>query len=63
MDKSDYGSRSLRGTQVAALFYSLMETAKLCGVEPKAYLRAAAVTEIRKPGRAYLPEEFKKLSE
>jgi transposase len=61
--KNHYGSRSLRGTQVAALFYSLMETAKLCGVEPKAYLRAAAVTAIREPGRAFLPEEFKKLSE
>lgn len=61
--KNHYGSRSLRGTQVAALFYSLLETAKLCGVEPKAYLRAAAVTAIREPGRAFLPEEFKKLSE
>jgi len=61
--KNHYGSRSLRGTQVAALFYSLLETAKLCGVEPKAYLRAAAVTAIREPGRAFLPEEFQKLSE
>ncbi|RYG88372.1 IS66 family transposase [bacterium] len=39
--KNHYGSRSLRGTQVAALFYSLLESAKLAGVEPKAYLRAA----------------------
>ena len=61
--KNHYGSRSQRGTQVAALFYSLMETAKLCGVEPKSYLRAAAVAAIREPGRTYLPEEFKKLSE
>ncbi|MCI0568126.1 MAG: hypothetical protein L0Z52_08055 [Acidobacteria bacterium] len=39
--KNHYGSRSRRGTQVAALFYSLLESAKLCGVEPKAYLLAA----------------------
>jgi len=39
--KNHYGSRSRRGTEVAALLYTLMETAKLCGVEPKAYLRRA----------------------
>ncbi|MGA9752045.1 MAG: IS66 family transposase, partial [Acidobacteriota bacterium] len=33
--KNHYGSKSLRGTQVAALFYTLLESAKLCGVEPK----------------------------
>ena len=36
--KNHYGSRSRRGTEVAALFYSLIESAKLCGVEPKRYL-------------------------
>lgn len=36
--KNHYGSHSRRGCEVAALFYSLMETAKLCGVEPKSYL-------------------------
>ena len=39
--KNHYGSRSQRGTEVAALFYSLIESAKLCGIEPKAYLRIA----------------------
>jgi hypothetical protein len=34
-------SRSHRGLDVAALFYSLIESAKVCGVEPKAYLRHA----------------------
>ena len=29
------------GLDVAALFYSLIESAKVCGVEPKAYLRHA----------------------
>ena len=40
--KNFYGSKSVRGTEVAALFYTLLESAKLCGVEPRAYLRAAA---------------------
>jgi transposase len=33
--KNHDGSRSERGTRVAALFYSLIESAKLCGVEPR----------------------------
>jgi transposase len=40
--KNHYGSRSRRGTEVAAVFYSLIESAKLAGVEPAAYLKAAA---------------------
>jgi transposase len=32
---------------VAALYYSLMETAKLCGVDPKRYLREAALAALR----------------
>ena len=39
--KNHYGSQSRCGTEVAALFYSAIESAKLVGVEPKAYLRAA----------------------
>jgi len=39
--KNHYGSRSRRGTEVAALFYSFIESAKLCGLDPKAYLRIA----------------------
>jgi transposase IS66 family protein len=35
--RNHHGSRSRRGTEVAALFYSLVESAKLCGVEPKRY--------------------------
>jgi len=34
--KNHYGSRAERGTRVAALFYSLIESAKLCGAEPLA---------------------------
>ena len=45
--KNHYGSRSRRGTEVAALFYSLLETAKLGGVDPKRYLRVAALAALR----------------
>ena len=33
--KNHCGSRSKRGTQVAALFYTLLETAKLSKVDPR----------------------------
>jgi transposase len=39
--KNHYGSRSRRGTEVAALFYSLIESAKLAGVDPDKYLAVA----------------------
>ena len=45
--KNHYGSKSKRGTEVAAVFYSLVESAKLAGKEPAAYLRAAAEAMIR----------------
>jgi transposase len=48
--KNHCGSRSERGTRVAALFYSLIESAKLCGVEPRAYLREATLRAVGNPG-------------
>jgi len=48
--KNHYGSQSKRGTEVAALFYSLCETAKLVGVEPRAYLLQATHAALQKPG-------------
>lgn len=53
--KNHYGSRSKRGTEVAALFYSLLETAKLVGEEPSAYLRRAAQAALEAPGTVTLP--------
>ena len=53
--KNHYGSRSQRGTEVAALFYSLIESAKLCGVEPKAYLLRATHAALETPGTVTLP--------
>jgi len=55
--KNHYGSRSRRGTEVAALFYSLLESAKLAGVEPKAYLRLAIRAALRGEN-APLPHEI-----
>ncbi len=57
--KNHYGSGSERGTRVAALFYSLIESAKLAGVEPRAYLGEAARRAIRNPGTVTLAHEFK----
>jgi transposase len=53
--KNHYGSKSLRGTQVAALFYTLCETAKLVGVDPHAYLLRAVEAAIASPGTVTLP--------
>jgi len=54
--KNHYGSRSKRGTEVAALFYSLIETAKLAGVNPKTYLLTATHAALENPGTATLPQ-------
>ena len=54
-EKNHYGSRSQRGTEVAALFYSLIESAKLCGVNPETYLLAATHAALATPGTAFLP--------
>ena len=57
--KNHYGSRSERGTRVAALFYSLIESAKLAGVEPRAYLREATLRAVRSPGTITLARDLK----
>ncbi len=54
--KNHYGSKSVRGTEVAAIFYSLTETAKLVGVEPARYLEAAATAARR--GEVLLPHQL-----
>jgi transposase len=53
--KNFYGARSRRGAQVAALFYTLVETAKLRHAEPKAYLRQAVTAALALPGAVTLP--------
>lgn len=53
--KNFYGNRSKRGAQTAAILYSLIETAKLNGMNPSAYLKEAALRAIEKPGAVTLP--------
>ena len=42
-----FGSRSKRGTEAAAILYSVIESAKLAGVEPSAYLEHALCSALR----------------
>ena len=56
--KNHYGSRSKRGTEVAALFYTLCETAKLQNVEPRAYLLRATYAAIENPKTVTFPEDI-----
>ena len=51
--RNHFGSKSERGTQVAATFYSLIETAKLHGVNPAEYLLEAVRAADR--GEVLLP--------
>ena len=53
------GSRSRRGTEAAAIYYTLVECAKLAGVSPKAYIIAVATAARRSPGTVLLPADFK----
>jgi len=53
--KNHYGSKSRRGTEVAAIFYTLLESAKLAGVEPKSYLMKATRAALEVPGTVTLP--------
>jgi transposase len=56
--KNHYGSRSVRGTQVAALFYALCETARLVGVDPHAYLLRALHRAIAQPSAITYPQDL-----
>lgn len=53
--KNFYGNRSTRGAKTAAILYSLIETAKLCHLDPSEYLRKVAIAAIRRPGTVTLP--------
>jgi hypothetical protein len=44
---------------VAAFFLSLIESAKLAGVEPRAYRREAARRAVRDPSTITLPRDLK----
>ena len=46
-------------TDVAALFYTLCETAKLQNVDPRAYMLEAAYAAINQPGTVLLPDALR----
>ena len=56
--KNHYGSKSKRGTEVAAIFYTLFETAKLSGVDPRAYVTTAARRAIAEHDAVTLPSDL-----
>lgn len=56
--KNHYGSRSQTGTEVAGLFYSLVETCKLVGMSPREYLTEAAKRALLCKGTVTLPAEL-----
>jgi transposase len=55
--KNHYGSKSRRGTEVSALLYSLIESAKLAGAGPHTYLMTAVNAALRGQ-RIPLPHEM-----
>lgn len=56
--KNHLGSKSERGIEVAAILYSLIESAKLAGTEPRAYLHAAVKAALETPFRVLLPHQL-----
>lgn len=52
--KNHYGSRSQRGTEVAAIYYSVLESALLNDLDPRAFLEYAAKKSIL-AGEAAMP--------
>ena len=50
---------SERGTPITVLFYSLIGSAKLAGIEPRAYLREATLRAVRNPGTVTLARDLK----
>ncbi len=57
--RSNLLSSTERGTRVAAPFFSLIGSAKLAGVEPRAYLRGATRWAVRNPGTVMLERDLK----
>jgi transposase len=56
--RNHFGSKSARGTEVAAILYSLVESAKASGIDPIAYLAEVATRAKESPGAVLLPADF-----
>ncbi len=57
--KNFQGSRSETGTRVAALFYSLLSTCRLMGLDPSAYLLEAVRRAVADRDAVFLPHDFR----
>ena len=53
--KNHLGSKSERGTEVAAILYTLIETAYLNGLDPYKYLVEATYAMLEDPAAVPLP--------
>lgn len=53
------GSRSAAGAEAAAILYTVLQTARLTGVNPKDYLIALLTLAIQEPGAVLLPADFR----
>lgn len=58
--KNFQGSRSELGAAVVALFYSLLCTCVLMGLDPLAYLTRALRHAVANPGATYLPHDYRR---
>jgi hypothetical protein len=52
-------SKSVGGTEVAAVMYTLVESANASSIDPMAYLIECATRAKRTPGTVLLPADFK----
>jgi len=57
--KGHYGIRTERRTLVSALLCSVIDSAKFCGVESRAYRREATLRAARNPGTTTLVRDLK----
>jgi len=56
--KNHYGSQKERGTRVASVLYSLLQSAVAAGVDPSAYLETATRRALHSPGAVLLPHQY-----
>lgn len=56
--RNHFGSKSRAGTKAASILYSLVETAKLNGIEPIDYVRAVATAAQQTPGAVTMPADL-----
>jgi hypothetical protein len=59
--KNFYGTKSQRGAEAAAVLYSIIESCKLVGTDPKKYLRYVTDRLLNGDAKVPLPHEYVKL--